>query len=308
MIASLLAVAPAARSPAGDPLLEVQGLAKTYADGTQALQGVDLDLAPGVFGLLGPNGAGKTTLLSILALSQEPTSGTLRYAGLDPRRRRDRPAIRGLLGCLPQEYHPLGSLTGEEYLIHCARLRRPELTGRQLRERAQAWLEAVDLARVGRRWTRTYSGGMKRRLGFAQALVHEPRIVIVDEPTAGLDPEERIRLRTLIASVAADVLVLLSTHIVEDVESICPRLGIISGGLLRYCGDPAELMRQVDGQLWLVPDSVPPAAAVVILGRRALRSGESAALVRARQRPAGALPFEPTLEAAYAAFLGPACV
>jgi ABC-2 type transport system ATP-binding protein len=299
--------APRARSlPDGPALLVVADLAKTYADGTEALRGIDLELGSGMFGVLGPNGAGKTTLLSIIALVQEPSRGERRYAGLDPRRPRERAAARRLLGSLPQEFAPLGTLSGEEYLVHCGRLRRPDLSRRQVVERAHRLLAAVDLERASHRPSGTYSGGMKRRLGLAQALIHEPKIVIVDEPTAGLDPEERIRFRTLIAGVAEDTLVLLSTHIVEDIESTCPRLAIITRGTLMYLGEPGPLMQRAAGKLWLIPSGVglPPGA--IALSQRAVSDAESATLVVTSDPGPVATPYETTLEAAYAAFIATA--
>jgi ABC-2 type transport system ATP-binding protein len=287
----------------GAPLLALEHLAKTYADGTEALRGVDLELGPGMFGLLGPNGAGKTSLLSIVALMQEPSRGRRFYAGLDPTKPRERATIRGLIGWLPQEFAPLGALSGEEYLIHCGALRRPDLPRRALAARAAELLHAVDLASAARRPSGTYSGGMKRRLGLAQALIHAPRIVIVDEPTAGLDPEERIRFRTLIAGVAEETLVLLSTHIIEDIESTCPRLGIISGGRLVYLGEPSELLRRVDGRMWLIPAESAVPAGAIRLGQRSIGVEAQATLVHTSDPGPAALPVEITLEAAYAAFL-----
>jgi ABC-2 type transport system ATP-binding protein len=227
-------------------MFELSGITKTYSDGKQALRGVDLSLGEGMFGLLGPNGAGKTTLLSILVLALEPTSGARVYDGLDAAGGQNRAKIREAIGYLPQDFQPIRHLTGREFLRHCARLRRVPLPRRDLDVRIQLLLEAVDLHDAADRLSGQYSGGMRRRLGIAQALIHAPRLVVIDEPTAGLDPEERIRFRNLIAEVAEDVAVLLSTHIVEDVEATCDRVGIISGGLLVYDGVPGALMRLGD--------------------------------------------------------------
>ncbi len=224
-------------------MFQLRGITKTYADGKVALRGVDLTLGEGMFGLLGPNGAGKTTLLSILVLALEPTSGERIYEGIDGAAGRNRAAIRRMIGYLPQDFQPLRNLTGREYLRHCARLRRVPLARRDLERRIGLLLEAVDLHDAADRYSGEYSGGMRRRLGIAQALVHAPRLVVIDEPTAGLDPEERIRFRNLIADVAEDVAVLLSTHIVEDIEATCDRVGIILDGRLVYDGVPGELMR-----------------------------------------------------------------
>ena len=220
-------------------MIELRGVTKTYSDGHQALRGVDLSLGEGMFGLLGPNGAGKTTLLSILVLAVEPTSGTRRYGGLDPRRGSDRAKIRRLIGFLPQEFQPVRHLSGFEYLVHCARLR--GVARKEAERRARQLLEAVDLQDAAGRASGEYSGGMRRRLGIAQALIHSPKLLVIDEPTAGLDPEERIRFRNLIAEVSDHVAVLLSTHICEDIEATCDRVGVLAGGRIIFDGAPGEL-------------------------------------------------------------------
>ncbi|HVT57189.1 MAG TPA: ATP-binding cassette domain-containing protein [Thermoanaerobaculia bacterium] len=254
--------------------LAVEGLAKTYSDGTRALRGVDLRLDRGLFGLLGPNGAGKTTLLSMLVLAQEPTAGRRLYEGRDAAVLAHRPQIRRMIGYLPQDFTPIRQLTGLEYLLHCARLREVGLTRRALQSRAWELLAVVGLEGDARRRSGTYSGGMARRLGLAQALIHAPRLVVVDEPTAGLDPEERFRFRNYIAEVAAGATVLLSTHIVEDVEATCSRLGVIAGGGLLFEGRPSELMSQALGRLWLLPLGAAPPAGARRAGRRVSSGGE----------------------------------
>jgi ABC-2 type transport system ATP-binding protein len=223
-------------------MIELRGITTTYSDGKHALGGVDLTLGEGMYGLLGPNGAGKTTLLSILVLALEPSGGTRVYDGLDARSALARPKIRESIGFLPQDFQPIRHLTGREYLLHCARMRSVPLTRHELDRRVQLLLEAVDLHDAAGRRAGDYSGGMRRRLGIAQALIHAPRLVVIDEPTAGLDPEERIRFRNLISDVAEDVAVLLSTHICEDIEATCERVGIIAGGKMIYDGAPAALM------------------------------------------------------------------
>ena len=225
-------------------MIELSALTKTYSDGHQALRGVDLSLGEGMFGLLGPNGAGKTTLLSILTLAVEPTSGTRRYDGLDPTRGSDRAKIRSLIGYLPQDFQPLRHLTGLEYLVHCARLR--GVPGKETHRRARQLLDAVDLQDAAARASGEYSGGMRRRLGIAQALIHSPKLLVIDEPTAGLDPEERIRFRNLIAEVSDHVAVLLSTHICEDIEATCDRVGVLAGGRIIFDGAPGDLFARND--------------------------------------------------------------
>lgn len=227
-------------------MIELHGLTKTYSDGHQALRGVDLTLGEGMFGLLGPNGAGKTTLLSILVLAVEPTSGRRIYDGLDAARASNRSAIRRTIGYLPQDFQPIRHLTGFEYLVHCARLRGTDLSRKEIDRRARQLLEAVDLQDAASRASGEYSGGMRRRLGIAQALIHSPKLLVIDEPTAGLDPEERIRFRNLIAEVSDHVAVLLSTHICEDIEATCDRVGVLVGGRIIFDGAPGELFTRHD--------------------------------------------------------------
>jgi len=224
------------------PLIELRGIRKTYSDGHEALRGVNLALGEGMFGLLGPNGAGKTTLLSILVLAIEPTSGTMHFDGIDASSGRARLEIRRQIGYLPQDFQPLRNLTGAEYLVHCARLRGLAMTKRNLDRRARMLLDAVDLTDASDRLSGEYSGGMRRRLGIAQALIHAPRMLVIDEPTAGLDPEERIHFRNLIAEVAEEVAVLLSTHISEDIEATCNRIAVMTNGVLVFDGGVDALM------------------------------------------------------------------
>ena len=227
-------------------MIDLRGITKTYSDGHHALRGVDLTLGEGMFGLLGPNGAGKTTFLSILVLAVEPTSGTRIYDGYDAARPSSRPIIRRMIGYLPQDFQPIRHLTGFEYLVHCARLRETGLSRKEIDRRARQLLEAVDLQDAAARASGEYSGGMRRRLGIAQALIHSPRLLVIDEPTAGLDPEERIRFRNLIAEVADHVAVLLSTHICEDIEATCDRVGVLVGGRVIFDGAPGELFTRHD--------------------------------------------------------------
>jgi ABC-type multidrug transport system ATPase subunit len=228
------------------PLIDLRGISKTYSDGHEALRGIDLSLGEGMFGLLGPNGAGKTTLLSILVLATEPTAGTLRFMGMDASGAHARAAIRRQIGYLPQDFQPLRQLTGVEYLVYCARLRGLSLTRKEIDRRARMLLDAVDLNDAANRPSGEYSGGMRRRLGIAQAMIHAPRMLVIDEPTAGLDPEERIRFRNLIAEVAEEVAVLLSTHIAEDIEATCNRIGVLTNGVLAFDGDAGELLARVE--------------------------------------------------------------
>ncbi len=288
-------------------MIEVHDIRKTYPDGTVALAGVDLAFGDGMLGLLGPNGAGKTTLLSILALAQEPSAGERTYFGV-PDGRGERSRIRRMIGYLPQDFVSVSALTGLEYLMMCGELRGVPLKRRDLERRVWALLEAVELTHAARRRSGDYSGGMLRRLGLAQALIHSPRFLVVDEPTAGLDPEERIRFRDLITDLAEEIPVLLSTHIVEDIEATCPRLGVIAHGRLLFDGEPGEIMAASRDRLWLLPapkesDSVPVPAGALKIGQRAGQGNEAFQVLWSDAAVADGEPPEPTLEEAYAAFL-----
>ncbi len=283
-------------------MIEVRNIHKTYPDGTVALAGVDLAFGDGMLGLLGPNGAGKTTLLSILALAQEPSAGERRYFGVSARRGR-RSRIRQMIGYLPQDFVAMSALTGLDYLMMCGELRAVPLARRDLERRAWALLDAVELTHAARRRSGTYSGGMLRRLGLAQALVHSPSFLVVDEPTAGLDPEERIRFRDLITDLAEEIPVLLSTHIVEDIEATCPRLGVIAGGRLLFDGEPGEVLAASRDRLWRLPAELPAPAGALKIGQRAGSDGEAFQVLWSEETVAGGEPLEPTLEEAYAAFL-----
>lgn len=283
--------------------LEVRELHKVYADGTVALRSLDLELESGMLGLLGPNGAGKTTFLSILTLGVEASSGTIRFDGLDIRSSGDRAPIRRCLGYLPQSFEPVSELTAREYLRLCARLRCVSGPRRLVDQRITELLEAVDLLEVADWRSGTFSGGMKRRLGIAQALVHDPSLVVVDEPTAGLDPEERIRFRHLITGVAEEKPVILSTHILEDVEATCPRLAVIDRGEMLFDGAPTSLLPEIEGSLWELSSDDPLPEEVEPLGRRMGPDGFPVRIVYSPDPLPGARARSPRLEDAYAYFL-----
>lgn len=284
-------------------MLELQDIKKTYSDGTSALNGVNLSFGRGMLGLLGPNGAGKTTLLSILTLAQEPSAGSRIYFDLDDRPKH-RASIRRMIGYLPQEFSPVDDLTGFEYLELCAHWRRLPLGRRALRRRIDRLLDAVELSQAAHREAARYSGGMIRRLGLAQAILHSPAFLVVDEPTAGLDPEERIRFRNLITDLADEIPVLLSTHIVEDIEATCPRLAILAKGSLLFDGTPGALMRRAEGKLWVLDSGVderPPG--LLPVGRRVSDRGESFQVFHADEPPRSGRAVAPNLEEACSTFL-----
>jgi len=224
------------------------GLSRRYG-ATRALDGVDLALAPGITGLLGPNGAGKTTLLSILATVSEPDAGQVSVLGLDPRDPAERVEIRRRLGYLPQElgYHRHFTVAG--FLDYVAILK--EITGRRERaaEVAQV-LAATGLERYARRRIRTLSGGMRQRVGIAQALLGQPGLLVLDEPTAGLDPEQRLRFRELLSDLPGDPVIVLSTHQADDIAAICAHVVVLLEGQVRFAGTPAELAATAAGQVW----------------------------------------------------------
>jgi ABC-2 type transport system ATP-binding protein len=228
-------------------MLTIRDLVKVYPGPVAALQGIDLDVPSGMFGLLGPNGAGKTTLMRILAGLLEPTSGSFALDGEDYT---DRPEmIWPRLGYLPQEFGFYPHLTGEKMLAYLLRLKGVRAPG-GIKKLCGELLERVNLTFAARRKVRGYSGGMKQRLGIAQAIAGNPRLVIVDEPTAGLDPEERLRFYRLLSELAVDRTVILSTHIVEDVAVLCPSFAVIRAGRLRAVTTPARAREAIAGTIF----------------------------------------------------------
>jgi ABC-2 type transport system ATP-binding protein len=227
--------------------LKITGLSKTYPNGVQALKNLSLTIGNNMFGLLGPNGAGKSSLMRTIATLQEPDSGTIDLDGLNVLTEKD--AVRKLLGYLPQEFGVYPKLSALDMLNHLAVLK--GVTGAGDRKAmVEALLHQTNLWEVRKKALSTYSGGMKQRFGIAQALLANPRLIIVDEPTAGLDPTERRRFLNLLASIGRDVTVILSTHIVDDVRELCARMAIIDAGEVLLEGAPAEALRALEGQIW----------------------------------------------------------
>ena len=227
--------------------LVIRDLSKRYAGGVQALDRVSLAIAPGMFGLLGPNGAGKSTLMRTLATLQEADSGTATLDDIDVLRDKDR--VRRLLGYLPQEFGVYPKVSAEDMLDHFARLK-GVTDARARRATVDALLERTNLAAVRKQKLGTFSGGMRQRFGIAQALIGNPKLIIVDEPTAGLDPEERVRFHNLLADIGQDVIVILSTHIVDDVADLCPNFAVISKGHVLLAGEPRAAVRRLEGRIW----------------------------------------------------------
>src|SRR6202167_1459266 len=228
-------------------MLSIQNLTKTYSGGVRALKGVSLEIPPGMFGLLGPNGAGKSTLMKILATLLEPDSGSAHLDSLDLIA--DKNATRRLLGYLPQEFGVYPKMSAQDLLNHLAIMK--GITNRGERKQlVEGLLQQTNLWDFRKKALGGFSGGMKQRFGIAQALLANPKLIIVDEPTAGLDPAERNRFLNLLSSIGSNVTVILSTHIVEDVRELCPRMAIISNGELLLEGSPAEALESLRGKIW----------------------------------------------------------
>jgi ABC-2 type transport system ATP-binding protein len=227
--------------------LQIDNLSKRYFNGTQALQDVSLSVPQGMFGLLGPNGAGKSTLMRTLATLQEADSGSVRLDGIDALRQKDE--VRKLLGYLPQEFGLYPKVTAEKLLSHFAVLKGID-NPRERDDEVQALLHQTNLWEHRNKPLGSYSGGMKQRFGIAQALLGNPRLIIVDEPTAGLDPEERVRFHNLLSAIGENIIVILSTHIVSDVTDLCHNMAIIHQGRVHAAGDPAVLVEELNGRVW----------------------------------------------------------
>jgi ABC-type multidrug transport system ATPase subunit len=228
-------------------MLSIKGLTHVYPNGTRALDGVDLEIGKGMFGLLGPNGAGKSTLMRTIATLQTPTSGQIRFGDVDVIAQPE--ALRRTLGYLPQDFGVYPRVSAVDLLDHMAVLK--GIAGRgERKDTVETLLQQVNLWDVRKKAVAGYSGGMRQRFGIAQALIGQPSLIIVDEPTAGLDPEERNRFLNLLAEIGENVVVILSTHIVEDVADLCPRMAVLAGGRILTEGAPAELVAGLHGRIW----------------------------------------------------------
>ncbi len=228
-------------------MLSIQNLSHVYPRGVRALNGVSLEIPAGMFGLLGPNGAGKSTLMRDIATLQTPTSGTIRFDNIDVIKEPEK--IRRVLGYLPQDFGVYPRVSAYDMLDHMAVLK--GVTGRgERRETVEALLNQVNLWSVRKKSIAGFSGGMRQRFGIAQALIGQPKLLIVDEPTAGLDPEERNRFLNLLSEVGEQIVVILSTHIVDDVSDLCPRMAIIAEGRIVGTGAPAQLTASLKGRVW----------------------------------------------------------
>jgi len=278
--------------------LSIENVGKCYGGKVWALRRFSLELEPGVLGLLGPNGAGKTTLMSILATITRASEGKVTWNGEDLRTNPN--SLRAVLGYLPQDFGVYPNLNAEEFLEYLAAVK--GLDAKAAKRRIDLLLNLVNLSEVRRRPLGGYSGGMKQRVGIAQALLNDPQLLIVDEPTAGLDPEERVRFRNLLSELSGERIVILSTHIVSDVEAMATDIALISNGTLVAHAAPEELLRRVEGRVWewvVASAELTAVKKAYRVSSTTRRSDGVHVRVLGDEPPAGAQPALPTLEDAY---------
>lgn len=280
-------------------MIEITALTKTYRGGVKALDGLSLEIGTGMFGLVGPNGAGKTTLMRILAGLLRPTTGRVLAFGHDMNSSSGRMAAKASLGYLPQELGLYPNLNACEFLDYMAILK-GVTDARQRKGQIDELLEKVRLSDVAKRRLKTYSGGMKRRIGIAQALLGDPRLLIVDEPTSGLDPEERVRFRNLLADMALERTIILSTHIVEDISQSCNDLAVMRSGRVIFRGSPASLIERARGHVWTITSSgARPNGGLTLVSTLQLAGGVLYRVVGDPSPEYRAAPIEPSLEDGY---------
>ncbi|WP_027002970.1 ABC transporter ATP-binding protein [Hugenholtzia roseola] len=280
--------------------LIIENLTKTYANGVQALKNVSLTLGKGMFGLLGPNGAGKSSLMRTIATLQEADSGTIRFGEIDVLKEKDK--VRRLLGYLPQEFGVYPKVDAVTLLDHLAVLK--GITNKaERKERVAALLHKTNLYEARKKNLGGYSGGMKQRFGIAQALLADPQLIIVDEPTAGLDPAERNRFHNLLSEIGENTVVILSTHIVEDVRELCTDMAIINKGTLLLQTDPSKALETIKGQIWqkrISRDQIPSYKARLNVISDRMIAGKPVIHVWSEAEPEeGFTQIEPDLEDVY---------
>jgi ABC-2 type transport system ATP-binding protein len=281
-------------------MLRIENVSKNYGNGVQALNAVTLEIPRGMFGLLGPNGAGKSTLMRTIATLQGVDSGSIFFDDIDVLN--DKHEVRRILGYLPQDVGTYPGIPAETLLDHFAVLKGLVATGER-REAVERLLRMTNLYDVRKRKLGTFSGGMRRRFGIAQALLGNPELIIVDEPTAGLDPEERVRFLNLLSEIGETAVVILSTHIVEDVRELCSRMAILAQGRVLLSGEPGALVAQLEGRIWrravARTEVAGYQASMPVLSTR-LAAGRSIIHVLGDQSPGdGFEPAEPDLEHVY---------
>lgn len=284
-------------------MLDLSGVSHTYPNGTRALDDVTLSIPKGMFGLLGPNGAGKSTLMRTIATLQAPIAGSIRFGDIDVLAEPDR--LRRKLGYLPQDFGVYPRISAYQMLDHMAVLK-GIIDAKDRKLVIEHLLEQTNLWAVRSKAIAGFSGGMRQRFGIAQALIGNPELIIVDEPTAGLDPEERNRFLNLLAGIGENVVVILSTHIVDDVADLCPRMAVLAGGRLQLEGVPRDLIRSTRGQVWqrTIPHQQLPAMQEQhqVISHRFF-AGEIVVHVLSDTQPEGFAPVEGGLEDVYFATL-----
>ncbi len=285
--------------------IEIKGLNKIYPNGKHALKDVNMTIENGLFGLLGPNGAGKSSLMRILVTLMKPTSGQILFNGLDLQK--NRKEIRTMLGYLPQDFRFFAQLRTYEFLDYIARLAGMTSSSKR-KEAVERMLEEVGLYEARNRFANNLSGGMKRRLGIAQALIGDPKIIIVDEPTTGLDPEERIRFRNLLTRITdRDVIIILSTHIVGDISSTCTDMALMNQGTLAFKGSPDELIEMAKANVWKISATESEYREIQdkypIISSIPTEKGWEVQVVSKDMNGYDGEPIEPNLEHAYVNFM-----
>ncbi len=282
-------------------MLTIDNLSKTYANGVHALQGVNLSISRGLFGLLGPNGAGKSSLMRTLATLQEADTGTVFLDDVDVLK--DKHAVRRVLGYLPQDFGLYPRIDAQSLLSHFARLKGLG-DAKERAEVVQSLLRLTNLWDVRKQKLGTFSGGMRQRFGIAQALLGNPQLIIVDEPTTGLDPEERRRFLNLLSKIGEDAVVILSTHLVADVRELCSDMAVINKGQVLVQGMPSELVSELEGRIWRAEmddeSEVDQLGEEAILLSTHLNAGRTVARVESGTQPGpGYASVEPNLEDVY---------
>ena len=279
-------------------MIEIQNLTKTYRGKVHALNGIDLQIGTGMFGLVGPNGAGKTTLIRILAGLLRATSGSVTVFGHNLATNVGRQSAKANLGYLPQDLGLYPNLNAYEFLDYMAILK--GVTDKAERQRQiEDVIDKVRLADAAKRRLKTYSGGMKRRMGIAQALIGNPKLLIVDEPTAGLDPEERVRFRNLLSDMSGERTIILSTHIVEDISQSCNDLAVMRAGRVLFRGSPADLIERARGYVWVITTEKRPDDRLTIVSSLQLQRGIQYRVLGDPDGYANATAVEPSLEDGY---------
>lgn len=284
--------------------LKISQLGKQYRRDFWGLKDFSLEVQPGVLGLLGPNGAGKSTFMRMLATITKPSAGTITWDGTDIAKSPD--TLRAVLGYLPQDFGIYPNLNAIEFLEYMAAIK--GLDANSARRRIDELLQLVNLVEVAKRPLGGYSGGMKQRVGIAQALLNDPQLLIVDEPTVGLDPEERVRFRNLLSDLSGERIVILSTHIVSDVEATATRIALVNKGSLLREAAPEDLLKELDGMVWewSVPSAELPALKQqhIVSGTIRRSDGVEVRVISGSRPEAQAQNVTPNLEDAYLYFIG----